>query len=165
MCMFPLMATGSDGAGGFGLRRRGRRLPVGGQKHAEVVLVGHRWEAFEHIGQIGFDGVTASSGAFHQGVKDGGSLAGGFAASKEPVLFANGGGPDAVLDPVVVYFQVTVLLIGDELFPEAKGVVDGGSQGMRGGWWGEGGGGRDPEMRWIADSDAVHHRSSHTHPA
>ena len=103
--------------------RRCRRLTVCGQKRTEVVLVGHRREAIEHIGQIGFHGVTASSGAFDESVNDGGSLAGGFAASKEPVLFANGGGPDAVLDPVVVYFEAAVLLIGDELFPEAKGVV------------------------------------------
>ena len=66
--------------------RRGRRLPVCGQKRAEVVLVGHRREAFEDVGQIGFDGVTAASGAFDEGVNDGGSLAGGFAAGKEPVL-------------------------------------------------------------------------------
>ena len=132
MCMVPLMAAGSDGAGGFGLRGRGCGLPVCGQQLAQVVLVGHRREAFEHVGQIRFHGVSAATGAFHQRVDDGGALAGGFAAGEEPVLFTNGGGPNAVLDPVVVNFQAAVLLIGAELVPLTEGVVDGGSQGTSG---------------------------------
>ncbi len=126
--MFSMIAAGSNGAGRFGMEGCSRWLPAGWQQRAEVVLVRHGRESFEHIGQIRFHGVAATTGAFHKGIDDGRALAGGFAAGEEPVLFTNGGRPDPVLDPVVVDFQTAVVLIDGELFPQAEGVIDGCSQ-------------------------------------
>jgi hypothetical protein len=62
-------------------------LPVGGQQDAQVVLVGHGWQAFEHVGEPGFGVVAVALGAFDHGVDDGGPLAGGFAADERASSF------------------------------------------------------------------------------
>ena len=88
LCMFSMFPGTSDGghsSGRFGERRGfrfdggsggGGRLPAGGQQHAEVVPVGHGRQPFEDVGEIGFRIVAVAAGAFHQGVNDGGALAG-----------------------------------------------------------------------------------------
>ena len=52
---------------------RARWFPAGGQQHAEVVLVGHGRDAFEHVGEVGFRVVAVALGTFHQGVDDRGN--------------------------------------------------------------------------------------------
>ncbi len=132
--MFPGISDGSHGSGRFGERRGfrfdggsggGGRLPAGGQQDAEVVPVGHGRQPFEDVGEIGFRIVAVTAGAFHQGVNDGGALAGGFSAHEEPVLFPDGRWPDAVFDPVVIDQQFAVAEIEGQPVPEPEGIVDG----------------------------------------
>ena len=76
---------------------RGGWLPAGRQQRAEIVLVGHTRQAFEHVGEVGFRVLAVALGTFHRGVNDGGALAGGFTTHEEPGLFPNRRRPDAVL--------------------------------------------------------------------
>jgi hypothetical protein len=64
-------------------------------------------------------------GALDHGVYDGGTLAGGFAAHEQPVLFAHRGGPDAVFDEVVVDLDLAVVEEERQPVPDLQGVVDG----------------------------------------
>jgi hypothetical protein len=63
------------------------RLPVGRQQDGEIVLIGHGGQALQNVGKPGFGIVAVALGAFDHGVDDGGALASGFGADKEPVLF------------------------------------------------------------------------------
>jgi hypothetical protein len=49
-----------SGRAGFAVRLGccGGRLPVGGQQDAEVVLIGHAGQAFQHVAEPGF-GIVA----------------------------------------------------------------------------------------------------------
>lgn len=125
--MFSMLQSRSSHDRGLDFKCRGAdgRLPVGRKQDGKVVLVGHGWEAFEDVGEVGLGVVTVAAGAFDEGVDDGAALAGGLAAHEEPVLFADGGGPDAVLDPVVVDLKTAVLDVDVEPFPDGEGVVDG----------------------------------------
>jgi len=93
--MFPGTSDGGRSSDRFGDRRcfgsdRGgggcSRFPARWQQGSEVVLIGHGRQPFEDVGEIGFWIVAVTAGAFHQGVDDGGALAGGFRAHEEPVL-------------------------------------------------------------------------------
>jgi len=46
---------------------RGGWLPAGRQQRADVVLVGHGWQAFEDVGEVGLRVVAVALGAFQQG--------------------------------------------------------------------------------------------------
>jgi hypothetical protein len=83
--------------------------PAGGQQDAEVVPVGHRRKALEHVGQPDLGVVAVTFGALGHGVDNGGTLAGGFAAHEQPVLIPHRGGSDAVLDEVVVELDLAVV--------------------------------------------------------
>ena len=87
----------------------GGRLPAGWQQDTQVVLVGHGGETLEDVGEVGLGVVAVAAGALDQGVNDGAALAGGFAADEEPVFLADGGGADAILDPVVVDLEVALI--------------------------------------------------------
>jgi hypothetical protein len=81
VCMLLTISSASDradrdGAGGW----RGGGLPAGRQQGTEIVPVGHRRQAFEHVGQPDLGVVAVTFGALDHGVDDGGTLAGGFAA-------------------------------------------------------------------------------------
>jgi hypothetical protein len=127
--MLLTIISGSDRAGHGGEHGCcGGGLPVGGQQDSQIVLIGHGGQTFEHVGQVGFRVVAMTFGAFHQGVDDGGTLTGGFSADEEPVLFSYGRGADAILDEVVVDFDLAVLQEKDESVPEGEGVVDGAAE-------------------------------------
>jgi hypothetical protein len=103
-------------------------LPVGGQQNGQIILIGHGWQSFENVGQVGFRIESVTFGAFNQGVNDRSTLAGGFSADEEPVLFSNGCGTDAVFDEVVVDLDLAVLDEKGESVPEGEGVVDGAAE-------------------------------------
>lgn len=84
------------------------RFPVLGQQDGEVVGVFHGWEAGEQVTQVVEGGFAVAAAGEDEGVDDGGALAGLWVADEEPVLFADGGGADGVLDGVVVGFGVAV---------------------------------------------------------
>ena len=104
---------------------RGGWSPAGRQQRAEVVLVGHTRQAFEHVGEIGFRVVAVALGTLHHGVNDGGALASGFTAHEEPGLFPNRRRSDAVFEPVGVYLTMDVVEIYVEPVPGCQRVVDG----------------------------------------
>jgi hypothetical protein len=126
--MFRMLLSDSGGRGAAGflcLGGGGCRLPVGGQEGGEVVLIGHRRKPGEDIGEPGLGAVAVAAGAFHHGVDNGGALAGGFAADKEVVFLADGGGADAVFNQIVVDLEAAVFKVKVEPVPEGEGVVDG----------------------------------------
>lgn len=82
----------------------------------------------EDVGEIDFGVVAVAAGAFDKGINDGAALAGGLATYEEPVLFADGGGADAVFDPVVVDLKAAVFDVDVEPVPNGKGVVDGSTE-------------------------------------
>jgi hypothetical protein len=116
--------TGQRGAPGC----CGGGLPVGGQQDGQVVPVGHGGLALEDVGQVVFRVVAVTFGAFAQGVEDGGALTCGFSADEVPVLFSYGRGADAILDEVVVDFDLALLDENGEPIPECEGVVDGAAE-------------------------------------
>ncbi len=101
---------------------------AGWEELGQVVLIGHGGKPFQDVGEVGFGVVAVTAGSLDEGVDDGTALAGGLAADEEPVLFADGGGADAVLDPVVVDLELPLIDVEGELGPEGEGVVDGFSQ-------------------------------------
>ena len=131
--MFSMIFSGSDAQCRFGRGNCcGDRLPEGWQQDTQVVLVGHGGEPLQDVGEVGFGVVAVAADALNQGVNDGAALAGGFAADEEPVLLADGGGADAVLNPVVVDLELALIDVEGELVPEGEGVVDGFAQGAFG---------------------------------
>jgi len=101
-------------------------LLAGWQQDTQVVvLVGHDRKTLEDVGEVGFRVVAVAAGALDKCVNDGAARAGGFAADEEPVFLADGGGADAVLNPVVVDLELPLIDVEGELVPEGEGVVDG----------------------------------------
>ena len=66
------------------------------------LVVGHVREAGEDVPQIGIGVEAAAAAALNDRVNDGAVFPGPGLADKEPVLFAQGGGPDGVFHQVVV---------------------------------------------------------------
>lgn len=64
-------------------------------------LVGGTGQTLQHVFEVGvrFDAVAAA--VFDQSIDDRAALAGFFRTEEEPVLLANGRGPDGVLDEVM----------------------------------------------------------------
>ena len=71
--------------------------------------VGCRWQPGEDVPQVGEGVDAAATAVFDDGVEDGAAFTRSGVADEEPILFANGGGTDRVLDAVVVDFEPTVL--------------------------------------------------------
>jgi hypothetical protein len=100
-------------------------LPVGWQQDAQVVPIRHGRQARERVGEPGFGVVAMALGAFQHREQDGCSLAGGFRARKEPILFADGDRTNAVFGKVVVDLDFPTIPIKCQAIPEGKGVVYG----------------------------------------
>jgi hypothetical protein len=83
--MLLTISSASDRAGlGRAGDRRGGGLPAGRQQDTQVVPVGHRRQALEHVGQPDLGVVAVSFAALDHGVDDGGALAGGFVSGVSP---------------------------------------------------------------------------------
>lgn len=89
------------------------------------MMVGHRGEAGEDVPEVGVGIKAAAAAALDDGVEDGAAVAGGVGTDEEPVFLAQGGGPDGVLDEVVVDFDPAVVEIHGEGGPLPKGVAAG----------------------------------------
>jgi hypothetical protein len=63
--------------------------------------VGHVWQAGEDILEIRVRVESTPAAAFDDGVNDGTAFTSIGIADKEPVLLADGGGPDGILDKVM----------------------------------------------------------------
>ena len=79
----------------------------------------------EHVAQVGERIDTAAATAFDDGVEDGAALASVGGTDEQPVLFAQGGGPDGVFDQVVVNLEATVVEINAQQGPLGEGIVEG----------------------------------------
>ena len=84
-----------------------------------------------HGGQTGegvlevFPRVDPQAAVLDEGVDDGGFLSGVLGTAEEPVLGSELGGPDGVLNEVVVDLDTAVVQIGLEVGPLVEGVGDG----------------------------------------
>ncbi len=63
---------------------------------------GHLGKAGEHVAQVGQRIEVTAAAALDDGLEDGSALAGGGSSDEQPVLLADGGVADGVLDPAVV---------------------------------------------------------------
>ena len=88
--------------------------------------------AAQDVVEVGLGVEAAATGAFDEGVVDGGGFAGFGIADEEIVLFADGAGSDGVFDEVVVEFDPAVFQIAGEAVPLAEGIVEGLAKGAFG---------------------------------
>ena len=65
-------------------------------------MVGHPGQPGQHVLEIGVGIEVPAAAGFNDGVNDGAAFSGISLAHKEPVLLADGRGPDGVFDQVVV---------------------------------------------------------------
>jgi len=121
-----------SGAGGEGSASGGGTLPVRWEQDLQIIAVGHGWQAFENVGEPGFGVVAMPHGIFQQGMEDGSTLAGAFAADKEPVLLANGWWTEGVFEVVVINFNAAVGDVEVEARPQREGVGDRFAHGVAG---------------------------------
>ena len=83
-----------------------------------------RGQAGEHIAQVGVRVVPVHARRLHQAHHGCCPLARAQAAGKQPVVPANGNGPDLVLDPVVVHGQLPVIDEARQRSPAAQAVIE-----------------------------------------
>lgn len=88
-------------------------------------MVGQRRKAGEDVPEVGIGIEATAAAAFDDGVEDGAAVARGVRPDEEPVLFAQGGGPDRIFDEVVVDLHPAVPEIHGEGGPLPEGVSDG----------------------------------------
>ena len=74
-------------------------------------------DAGDHIPQPSLGLEAVELGRAYQRVEDRGSVTAGIAASEEPVLAAQGDGPDRILGGVVGDFQPPIVHIGRQRIP------------------------------------------------
>src|SRR5271155_1186420 len=65
-------------------------------------LVGRAGQALQHVFEVAIRFHAVALAVFDQSVDDGAALARFFGAEEEPVLFADGSGPDGILHQVVI---------------------------------------------------------------
>jgi len=82
-----------------------RRLRPGFGREIFDLPVGHRRQAGEDVPEIGERIEAAPPAAFDDGVDDGAAVARLGFTDEEPVLLADGGGPDGVFVEVVIDLQ------------------------------------------------------------
>jgi hypothetical protein len=61
--------------------------------------------------------------ALDDGIQDGATFPGFGVADEEPVLFAQGSGPDGILHEVLVDLDMAIVKVDAEQFPVAQGVI------------------------------------------
>ena len=86
-------------------------------------LVGRGGQALQHVFEITIRFDAMALAVFDQGVKDGAALAGFFGAEEQPVLFADGGGPDGVFHQVVVDLHFAMVQEPFQARPLVQGIV------------------------------------------
>ena len=77
------------------------RFGPGFRRHARYLAGGHVRQAGQHFSQIGVGIDVPATATFDQSVNDGAALAGFFGAEEQPVLFADGRGPDGIFHQVM----------------------------------------------------------------
>src|SRR5215207_9941336 len=87
-------------------------------------MIGHARQARERLAQVGQRIDAAAAAAFHDGVEDGSAFTGIGGADEQPVLLADGGGPDRVFHPVVIDLNAAVRGEALECRPLLKDVGD-----------------------------------------
>jgi len=98
--------------------------PVGGREAGGLAGF-HGWQTGEDVFEV-FPRVDPHAAAvLDEGVDDGGFFAGMLGTDEEPVLGSEFGGPDGVLNEVVVDLDTAVAQIGLEVGPLVEGVGDG----------------------------------------
>ena len=84
----------------------------------------HRRQSRKDFTQVDCRIDVEFAAGFDEAVDDCAGLAGVGAAEEEEVLFADGGGPDGILDEVVADFESAVFEVKIERVPALEGVVD-----------------------------------------
>ena len=99
-------------------------LPVERRQLADL-LVGRGGQALQHVFEVGVRFHTVAPAVFEQSVNDGAALAGFFGAEEQPVLFADGGGPDGIFHQVIVDLHLAVVQEPFQGRPLVQGLADG----------------------------------------
>ncbi len=100
-------------------------MPVGGEERGEIVLIGRRGQAGEDIAQVRERILAVALAGYEQRVDDGDARTGVGMAYEERVLGAEFGGPDSVLNEVVVEPGVAVAAVGNERIPMGEQIAAG----------------------------------------
>ena len=101
----------------------GSWLPAGWSEQAQIVLVGHAWQPGEDVAQVGERVLAVALAGDDQRVEYGGALAGVGVADEQPVLLADAGWADSVLDEIVVEAAFTVAEMSRQRTPLGQKVI------------------------------------------
>ena len=93
--------------------------------HVLDLPVGQRRQAGEDCAQVVLWIDASCATGFIERKEDGAALSGFGFTDEQPVLFADGGGPDGILDGVVVDLDSSIFEIDGEHGPQGEGAVDG----------------------------------------
>ena len=91
-------------------------------------MVGHVGQAGQHVPEIGKRIEPPAPAAFNHGVDDGAPFTGIRFPNEQPILLANGRGPDGILHEVVVDLHPAIGQVNFQCGPQAQGVIDGSTQ-------------------------------------
>ena len=106
-----------------------RRLPAGRGKLAQVILVGHTGQSGQEVAQIGERVLAVALAGGDQRVEDGRALAGVGMPDKQPVLLADAGRSQRVLDEVIVEAAHALMQVRREGGPLGEQVIAGLAEG------------------------------------
>ena len=99
--------------------------PSSREQRAEVVLVGHAWQALEDPFEVGEGILAVTADLLDEGVDDGAAPPGLLVADEHPVFHAELGRTDGVLGEIVVELDLPVEEARLEARPLAGGIGEG----------------------------------------
>lgn len=74
----------------------------------------------QHIAQVSVRIQTTPAAAFDEGVEDGAAFSGLGLAEEQPILFAQGRGPDGIFHEVIVDLDAAVFEVNAQLRPQVE---------------------------------------------
>jgi len=108
------------------------RLPAGGGERIEIVTIGHRRQAREHVAKISVRVFAVTTARDDYRVKNRRALAGVGMPDKQPVFLADGAGAYRVLNGVVVQTRLSVGQVRAKRLPVFEQIIAGCAKGRFG---------------------------------
>ncbi len=100
-------------------------LPAGRSERRQIVLIGQAGQAGEEVAQVGERVLAVALAGDDKGVEDGRALAGVGMPDKQPVLLAEAGRSQRVLDEVIVEAAHALMQVRREGRPLGEQVIAG----------------------------------------